>query len=670
MQILMRDQILTMSVEHSVKRQELAARLAQVPEQYQKNTEIDRVYWIWQANYTSGDDCVNTLRHEVEAQGVHYYLLDGRQADSMGYSTLLPIIRETVELLLTDEETHTWLHTVGPELLYLHADWKKLPLFADVPALTDIALFPSRRRLHKESEQMFRVTQVIVELLLKRAKRDGGKAVFHFEHLERMDEHTIRCFARLARCLSHQPVVVIATVAELEQNDIRFAENEDSALAILPGRVELRRLLLEKVRNRVQPKTLAVSDEAAGERSERADEHLPWRMSEGAGEEQRCTQLLLAALSEGKCADIEAALLPALETAVFTQNFDHAFHLAHLAWPYMSTFAGETQVEVWNHLAMAFAFMEYFSIAVEVFRRAGEYAHTPVKRAENAFFLGLLHTKRLNDTTGGRRYLQNALTYIAGHEGEAADVERAFIYNALALTYVNERNTQEAFRYCRKALECIKQGRHSPDATHIKINVISNITVLYEYSGELERALKHWMYFESFLKASGPIFAKHYGYRKGNLLFKLKRYAEARAAFLESYELAERLHDDFHRDIITRAIAVTFYYEERYAEATEWYRISLAAKRALLQEDELPRVCLALALCLEQTGGEEAGQAREKLEQELACQENGSEAASLGREALQLWEDRQNSRWQALVKWAFERPDIKLNRPFAVTNLY
>lgn len=655
--------------------QEIEAHFVEALEQISGDEPVARVHWVWEAAAVSASHWSNGLRNAAEAKHVTCYTLDGEQSDSQGYSTLLPFIIRTIDDWLERNEEQDWLRAKGPELLYLNPTWKAHPFFTELPDLTAIALSPSRRRLHKESEQMHRVTQVVVQLLLKCAKRNSTGTLFHFSHLELMDDHTLRCFARLARCAGRRSIVILATVSAIHPGHPRFTSLEATNGDIFLDRVTMRKRLLARVQEKVRAVVLQCitaappplqrdkQDGTVSSKDQNAAGHRP-----GTGTEHRSTQNVLDALNNVGSAALEAALIPALEDAVFTQNYDHALYLAGLAWPYMHQFTAQTCREIWNHLALAYAFMENFQLAAQAFQQAAQYADTPVSRAENHFFLGLLYTKRFSDPQRGRLFLEKALCYLDGYEGEQEDVERAFIYNALALTYVDEKKPQDAFAFCKKALDAIQQGHHSPDATHIKINVISNIGVLYEFTGKLERALKNWMFFEPFLSAAGPVFAKHHYYRTGALLFKMGAYRQAQAAFEAGYDLATLLHDDFHQDILARAVAVACYREGDYAAAVRWYQASLTAKQALIQEDELPRVGLALALSREQRDGQPHA-AQRAVRDVLALQETG-EAAEKACEALLLWETRPEPRWQELVTWALEPPAIKLNRSFTSTNLY
>src|SRR5436853_445897 len=77
---------------------------------------------------------------------------------------------------------------------------------------------------------------------------------------------------------------------------------------------------------------------------------------------------------------------------------------------------------------------------------------------------------------------------------------------------------------CQRVLASLKSAQRSPDATHIKINIISNLTMLDEFEKNIKDALARWSFFDSMLNHAGPVFAKHHLFRKAGLLVKTGRW--------------------------------------------------------------------------------------------------------------------------------------------------
>lgn len=636
------------------------ATLRQTLEQRLHEKVKDSMFWLLDA-----ENCAATLRESLANLDVKLVVVDGTESDSLGFSSMMPLIRQALSELIDDEREVKWLSSVASEVLYLMPELRDHEIFKSAPELDVIAVAPSRRRLHKESEQMFRVTQMVVTLLLKYASRQERGVVFHFEHLERMDEHTLVCIARLAQCIFNLPIAITASVNDTSVLDERVASVAGTECKKFFEVANIRADLL----NRIAEKTGAVLCTLKGGASQ-----APVKQAKPAGEtvaaanaEHEKTLAFRHALQHGDVQDIEKAVLELLEVSVFTKNHDHSLCTIAQVWPMLPRFATKNRVEVIHLLGILYAYMRDFPTAIEVFKYAGQFVQEPVQAAENKFFLALLYTKRLNDSITGRDYIAQALKCIADVQGELADIERTWLYNLCALTYVNEKNRSAAYECCLKALEYIKHGHRSSDAIHIKINLISNITVLHEYGNELNKAINKWMFFEKFIEASGPVFAKHYYYRKGGLQYKNRQVAEAIKSLTTSYQLAADLHSSFYKDVIARGLAGIYFLEGEYEQAANWYQLAIDAKKELLQEDNLPKVALGRALSLYKLG--RAGEAKQVLREALLLQPKG-EAAEKAEDALSRWNDLTSEDLEALIQYAIEKPDTKLNRPFDLTNLY
>ncbi|MDT3415103.1 tetratricopeptide (TPR) repeat protein [Brevibacillus aydinogluensis] len=620
----------------------------------------DSMFWLLDVEHG-----IAAVRENLADMDVKIFVVDGTESDTLGFSSLMPLIREALGVLMDDKREEAWLKSVASEVLYLMPELRSDEKFRSAPALDAIAVAPSRRRLHKESEQMFRVTQMVVTLLVKYARRQERSILFHFEHLERMDEHTLTCIARLAQCLFSLPAAITATVHEEGVPDVLAASGAGTGHVAFFPVAKIRIDLL----NRIAEKTGAILCSLKGKAYQ-----APARERQPAGEaaaaanaEREKTRAFREALRRGDVQAIETAVLELSEVSVFTKNHDHSLRAIAQVWPMLPRFSTKNRVEVIHLLGILYAYMGDFPTAIDVFTYGGQFVSDPVQAAENKFFLALLYTKRLNDSVTGRDYIAQALECLAGVQGELADIERTWLNNLCALTYVNEKNRSAAYECCLKALDYIKHGHRSSDAIHIKINLISNITVLHEYGKELDKAIAKWMFFEKFLKASGPVFAKHYYYRKGGLQYKNRQVAEAITSLTASYRLACDLHSLFYQDVIARGLAGVYFWEGQYEEAAHWYQLAIDAKKKLLQEDNLPKVALGRALSLRKQG--RTLEAEQVLREALDLQPTG-DAAEKAKKALSRWNDLSAEELEELISYAIDKPDTKLNRPFDLTNLY
>jgi tetratricopeptide (TPR) repeat protein len=608
----------------------------------------------------------------IQINGVHH---------TIGYSAIAPLLRKII-FILHGEGKHDLLKNFGPEILYLFPDLKEVELLHNMRVLEDIALSPSRRRLHKESEQMFRVTQMIVTLLLKYIEFLDHDVILYFNELEKMDEHTIRCFARLAKCSRDYHVILTASVSSAMKDDSRFDMKSDTEVNQFVHLADNRNLLMRNLHDRLAPRVFEIESLHSEDPSIHLED-TKLTLNQNADKEKtfsvegilftaeiQKSQKLAEILISNASTDLDSQVIDALETAVFTQNYEHALSLADHILTHQDKLNNETILEVWIHIAMCYAFMQDFEKSLELYKHAHQFVEDHLQYAELNLYISLLYIKRLNQPLLGRELLNDSIQSLEKLEGAKVEVERTWLHNLKALSYVEMKELDQAYIHCRKGLEYIKRGDRSENAIHIKINLISNITVLQEYTNKIELALKNWMKFDKFVESSSTVFAKHYLYRKAGLYYKLGELDQATHCLQQSFQIANQLNDSFHKDVIGRALGAIYFEQEQIDEATKWYKESLKAKKSLLQEEEIPRVSLALSICLEKLG--EFEQANQVLHESLRWQPSGSSADQVIM-ALRKWNDREGEgedSWGNLVDWAIQKPETKLNRPFDLTNLY
>jgi tetratricopeptide (TPR) repeat protein len=549
-----------------------------------------------------------------------------------GFSSLVPMAAMMVRDLEGDPEGERFISRWAPELTFLFPALRERAACRDAAPLVEIAVPPSRRRLHKESEQIFRVTQALVHLVLRWAAGNAPRGLhIHFERLHETDEHTLRLFLRL--CSALPLFAQIWVTADARVDDGPAAAGPGGVLGShLPGRSVLRAAALHRAFIGFEPlPTSDWRDAGVGAAIQ------PPEPSLGDTAEAR-TLITLEAALQGEDVDVLGhALLAAVECSIFTQNHDLAHDLLERAAVVFDRLAAHDQRELLLHAGFMLAFTMRFEGALAAVRESLRFAGDGLQRGECLFFAGLLLVKRLGRTSEGREVLHQALAVLSADDSAAAHCERAWVHNILALSYVNDKNLAQARAHCRQALEYTKSAPRSADAIHIKINVISNLTVLDEYGRDLDAALQRWSFFEPMLGRASSVFRKHYLFRKAGLLVKAGRLEEALPCLQECHRLATQATDTFYGDVIARGIAAVHWHLGRPEEAANWYCASLQAKHHLL-DGEVAEVSFALARCLVRSG------AVMDLESVLqAC-----DAAS----------------------WSAPLPETKLNRPFTFTNLH
>nr|WP_154985472.1 tetratricopeptide repeat protein [Paenibacillus xylanexedens] len=625
--------------------------------------KIEDKLWIYNGNLINRVTFAKKT-HDRLAHTTNLITIGGRWGTE-GFNSIAPLIYTIVSSFLHNGKHHL-LKSHAPEILYLFPKFRSESPFVNAQNLEDIALPPSRRRLHKESEQMFRVTQAIVKLLLEYTKHlNHTNTIILFDQIDRMDEHSLRCFARLSKCIEHHPIVIVATVSEASERDSRFHMASHNDICMHVNLAENRNKLLESLYHQIKPSIYELTDLKDENQSDCSYENS-LTMQPVNNETHKSAQLL-DSITNGDVDHLDELLLEALEISVFTQNYEHALFLINKASPYIHNLRKETHVELWIYMGLCYAFMVEYDKALAIFKNALSLTEDTLKKSELHLYVALLCTKRLNKPLVGREIIDQALQSIEGTTGSEVEVERTWLHNLRALTFVGTGDLAQAFKECKQGLEHIKEGNRKEDAIHIKINLISNISVLFESMKKVDAALKHWSKFEPFVTHSSPVFTKHYLYRKAGLLFKLQRYAEAIESLEDSYRIAKEMNDAFHMDIIARSIGAIYFEQEIYDKATQWYSQSLDSKLALMQDEDLPRVATALAICLERQGNGEAG--KQEILNSLKVQSQGS-AAQKASEIVLKWDQKRDETWESYVKWSIQKPETKLNRPFDLTNLY
>jgi tetratricopeptide (TPR) repeat protein len=220
----------------------------------------------------------------------------------------------------------------------------------------------------------------------------------------------------------------------------------------------------------------------------------------------------------------------------------------------------------------------YFGTAVEL-------GPTPSLRARARLLRALLCIKRIGDVQAGFEDVRLGLAELGVTDpaengapaapSEEAAVEAAWLYNVQALGYVEMRDAAAAEAAERRAIRLVARLA-STDATHLKVNLISNLSVLAERTRAPGKALDIW---QRFTKAPGtwsPTFVKNFSYREANLLVCLDRTDEALTALRRARDAAEQTGDDYYGAFISLGGAALLIGDGRPEEALPWYRLAEA----------------------------------------------------------------------------------------------
>jgi tetratricopeptide (TPR) repeat protein len=512
-----------------------------------------------------------------------------------------------------------------------------------------VALTPSERRLHRESEQVFRVLNAAAAALVRCLARCERPVVL---------EGAGRC-----DLVSLRGVMRAVERSRLEgAGEIVLCDWADRApWALGPER--------ERLRSRIGP--VSVEDSLAGQ----APAPAPADDREG--------RLLALAVNAGADpTERMAALLEALRSCFFTTNYEgmllaidvgermlasgaeldldrmHA-EIDRLTAGTATSAALEMEPAVLRTRHEVAAFLWKLRGAVDTFRgdHAGAFASfgrmleegpSPELRSQARLYRSLMLTKRLRQPEAGQAEAEIGLSELQGNS-DGIRRERGWLYNVAALAYFDRGRIREAFDLERQALACVA-GLSDPSSTHLKINLISNISVLQETAGRHGDALATWRRFTNESTEWDESFRKHHAYRAGGLALAMGDAAEAREQLEISLDSARAIDDHFHAQAIAAELGGMLLADGERAAAVAAYE--RAAELA-------PAVGDPLALAVSRAGRDVA-----------AGRPPAAETADLARLSI-TYPDRAGALAAAVEAGGDEAlrrllplPRTKLNRPF------
>jgi tetratricopeptide (TPR) repeat protein len=309
------------------------------------------------------------------------------------------------------------------------------------------------------------------------------------------------------------------------------------------------------------------------------------------------------------------------------------------------------------HLGIIRVFTGQVQGGLDAFGQAMECRISPELVSDLRLYRALTMTKTVRNIEGARAEIAAGLAALEGRPRLVAATHEAWLHNLMALTHFQEGNLVEAQRAEERSLTSVDHAP-GPSATHLKTNLISNFSVLYEAKGDIRTATQIWQWFAGLNAKLGSHAAdKVYLNRLG----ALQREAGDTDAALESYRgalhKAQTTGDVFHAESIAGAIARVHLERGRPGDgehAATWYRA--AAKSARVCGDCL-QLAKNLAGCAIATGGDFSG-AREVL----ACDVTYERETPILSRAL-LTND------PSAVLRELPRGKSKLSRPFTLVNL-
>lgn len=241
----------------------------------------------------------------------------------------------------------------------------------------------------------------------------------------------------------------------------------------------------------------------------------------------------------------------------------------------------------WKAAGLAQTFLEHHQAALECYQRALALADSPAMRAQLYMYMGLMSGKRLRNRQQAQEYLQQGFREIEGIDDMEAGLERGWLFNVSALMTYHGGRYNDAMTMVRNALTTMKPF-HQGEATYLKINLVSNMSVLLEDSKQYEQAIEVWSFFQNLLSAANEVFAKHYFFREGGLRLLKGDQQVALESYRRSYEYAQANDDGFHMEVVARARGYVSYQLRLFDEAHRWFAQSAALRNRIGDYEHVP----------------------------------------------------------------------------------
>ncbi|MEO3810605.1 hypothetical protein ABGB17_16515 [Sphaerisporangium sp. B11E5] len=538
--------------------------------------------------------------------------------------------------------------------------------FPDAPLLADLAGTPSERRLHAESEQVFRVLDTGAEAVTAALVAVGRPLLLR--GIGHADVVSLRALPRIAERLALSGATGTGLwLADLDPpagTSARAAAVRRATLAALLDRLGV-------AAPSPEPPVEILTDDVPGDVPEHRQ--LTEVLGEPAGPPERTAAAALLAIRscffsanhEGGILAAEALLtlldtVPALDCAAVREHFTAldpgdgtpaiGVHVDAAASPaHLRAFALRS-------IGVVRALVQDIEGARAEFDRAAAVAPDAVSEAQVLLLRALLAVKRAGTLPLGVADIEHGLGRLAKEPSEVSAVEQAWLRNVRALAHVRAKEYPQAMREEKKAVALISK-LHSADATHLKINLISNISVLQEMAKKYDTASGTWDHFAKISSGWGDSFFKHHSYRAAGLDYRAGRHEEALAGYATAYELARRLDDQLHQQIVATEIGGMLLDLGEPGRAGEWYVLAETAATALGDPYALAVARTGRAVAAGQTPGPDV---RELAAASLAFR---VEAATLIAALDAAGDD------PASLAGALPRPTTKLNRPFRLIAL-
>ena len=547
------------------------------------------------------------------------------------------------------------------------AEWNRLfpGSIQGAPDLTDLALTPSERRLHRESEQIFWILNLAARAIVETLRVTGRPLVIHG--------------AGECDLVSLRAVMRAAEWGRLEQLEGRILLTGWNArrpyyAASFEAR---RRAFLDSLCDRMRTERPGGSVGPLSGRSvepavDLEGRYLGFMVDEEAPLEHRIAAAVLAVRSSFFTTNYEGAMLAAERGLALVDAAGNDLSAARVAegWDALDTGfstpaieidrgslgeAAELRILFERSIGVVNVFTGQHDEALQAFGRGLEQREAPPERlAHLHMFRALTLTKRLAQLPDARAEVEAGVALLQGRESELRYLHEAWLRNVAALTWFLEKKLDRALVEEKQAMRCVGD-LHDASATHLKINLISNASYLQETARNLSDSIAIWRRFEKISANWGANFAKHHRYRLAALQMANGEREAALESYTQAYAGAGELGDPLHQQVIAADLGLQ-QLETQPTIAAEWF--SRAVKHAREIGDPL-RTAQSLA-------GQALAEGSRDWTEALRCAQASTTTPAETEPLVQALSQGDAE----AVRRAMPRPRSKLNRPFDAVNLY
>jgi tetratricopeptide (TPR) repeat protein len=413
--------------------------------------------------------------------------------------------------------------------------------------LEEIAAGSSERRLSRESEQLFRVIWGMVSLVNEFAERINQPLHIMFHQISEADRVSLQYIKYLSQTQSSDLHLWVHI------GDIPQSWGEETRMIrtnLINSLTEFLALSETKIEDSMYD-WIAFDESLIGD----ADVAINFYQNGSFSSWESCREIL--------------------HNYIMLGNYEAGMCLAEKGLTLEGT--AEQISFYWKSKGLAYAFHGDFAKAVSCYEKILLHSQDTAMRTSTYMFLALLSSKRLSAEKQAQLLLEEGFHLAEDLHGVQKDLEEGWLYNVKALSSFREKNFQEAYTSSNKALKRVKPHQGS-DALHLKINIISNISVLFESMKLAEKSLSTWEIFDQFMeKGSNAAFAKVYLFRLGALQVKCGMREEGVKHIEEAYQEALDINDVFHICFITNELAYYAWEIGNKDEAVHWLTTSYQA---------------------------------------------------------------------------------------------